>query len=448
MEVSLSPRGRTIVIWIGVIAGAVLLLEAANALRPFAWAIITAYLLHPFVSMVHRRTRLPKPLITFWLYAMIGLLLTILAINFGPVLVDQISQFNDEIPKISDDIETWINDNQQGRLDEMGIDSTYINERLDEIGTEIANTLGKAALPVLFSTFSIAVELLIYLVASFYFIVHGDRFVMAFRAVLNRKYHAEFDRLMVEINSTLGAYLRGQALLVLIMASASFAVLSVLGVKYALIIAIATGFLELIPLVGPWIAGAIAVTVSIFQDTTPFGWSHVGLAVVIGLAYFALRQAEDAFVIPTVIGRFVHLHPLLVIFCVVVGTALGGILGLILAVPIAAVLKILISYLYAKLITREHRHVEVISSREQLEYLVNQFPAMTNTSVVLLIEPNVLVWENLPLVRSISDAAYEHSVGLMAVTPDGIAGTLLHAVGIETTTVPGAAPIPAASLPV
>jgi predicted PurR-regulated permease PerM len=448
MEVSLSPRGRTIVIWIGVIAGAVLLLEAANALRPFAWAIITAYLLHPFVSMVHRRTRLPKPLITFWLYAMIGLLLTILAINFGPVLVDQISQFNDEIPKISDDIETWINDNQQGRLDEMGIDSTYINERLDEIGTEIANTLGKAALPVLFSTFSIAVELLIYLVASFYFIVHGDRFVMAFRAVLNRKYHAEFDRLMVEINSTLGAYLRGQALLVLIMASASFAVLSVLGVKYALIIAIATGFLELIPLVGPWIAGAIAVTVSIFQDTTPFGWSHVGLAVVIGLAYFALRQAEDAFVIPTVIGRFVHLHPLLVIFCVVVGTALGGILGLILAVPIAAVLKILISYLYAKLITREHRHVEVISSREQLEYLVNQFPAMTNTSVVLLIEPNVLVWENLPLVRSISDAAYEHSVGLMAVTPDGIAGTLLHAVGIETTTVPGAASIPAASLPV
>jgi len=448
MEVSLSPRGRTIVIWIGVIAGAVLLLEAANALRPFAWAIITAYLLHPFVSMVHRRTRLPKPLITFWLYAMIGLLLTILAINFGPVLVDQISQFNDEIPKISDDIETWINDNQQGRLDEMGIDSTYINERLDEIGTEIANTLGKAALPVLFSTFSIAVELLIYLVASFYFIVHGDRFVMAFRAVLNRKYHAEFDRLMVEINSTLGAYLRGQALLVLIMASASFAVLSVLGVKYALIIAIATGFLELIPLVGPWIAGAIAVTVSIFQDTTPFGWSHVGLAVVIGLAYFALRQAEDAFVIPTVIGRFVHLHPLLVIFCVVVGTALGGILGLILAVPIAAVLKILISYLYAKLVTREHRQVEVISSREQLEYLVNQFPAMTNTSVVLLIEPNVLVWENLPLVRSISDAAYEHSVGLMAVTPDGIAGTLLHAVGIETTTVPGAASIPAASLPV
>ena len=97
MEVSLSPRGRTIVIWIGVIAGAVLLLEAANALRPFAWAIITAYLLHPFVSMVHRRTRLPKPLITLWLYAMIGLMLTILVdqLRSGPGRSDQPVQRRD-----------------------------------------------------------------------------------------------------------------------------------------------------------------------------------------------------------------------------------------------------------------------------------------------------------------------------------------------------------------
>ena len=446
MEVSLSPRGRTVVIWIGIIAGAVLLLEAANALRPFAWAIITAYLLHPFVSMIHRRTRLPKPLVTLWLYAMLVLVITIVIINFGPRIVDEVGQFNDEIPKISNDIETWINENQQARMDQLGIDSAYVNERLDKIGEELTKALSDAAVPVIFSTFSIAVQIIIYLVASFYFIIHGDRFVAAFRGALNRKYHAEFDRLIAEINTTLGAYIRGQALLVLIMSIASFVVLYVLDVKYALIVAIATGFLELIPLVGPWVAGAIAVTVSLFQDGTPFGWSHLTLAMVIGLAYFALRQAEDAFVIPTVIGRFVHIHPLLVIFCVVVGTALGGILGLIVAVPIAAVLKILITYFYGKLITRQHRFVEVISARDQIEDLIEAFPARTNSSVVLLIEPNVLVWENLPLIRAISDAAYENSVGLSAVTPDGIAGSLLHAVGIETTTVPDSSPVPAPSL--
>ena len=77
MEVSLSPRSRTIVIWIGVIGAAVLLLEAAHALQPFFWAVITAYLLHPLVSLIHRKTRLPKQLITLWLYAMLGLLITL-----------------------------------------------------------------------------------------------------------------------------------------------------------------------------------------------------------------------------------------------------------------------------------------------------------------------------------------------------------------------------------
>ncbi|HQY30572.1 MAG TPA: AI-2E family transporter, partial [Thermomicrobiales bacterium] len=274
MEVSLSPRSRTIVIWIGVIAGAVILLEAAHALAPFAWAVITAYLLHPLVSLIHRKTRLPKHLITLWLYAMITLLITLLVINFGPTLIDQGREFNDEIPKMADDVEHWIEENQQARLDKLGIDDSYINERLQEAGAQLAATLSEAALPLLFGTVSIAIEFLIYLVASFYFIVYGDRFLGSFRSVLRTRYHSEFDRIIFEINRTLGAYLRGQAILVVIMTTASFTMLTILGVKYALIIAIATGFLELIPLIGPWLAAIVAVLVSVFQDSTPFGWSH------------------------------------------------------------------------------------------------------------------------------------------------------------------------------
>src|SRR5262249_49670399 len=218
-----------------------------------------------------------------------------------------------------------------------------------------------------------AIDFVIYLVASFYFIVYGDRFVQAIRGVFNRRYHNEFDRLMLDINSTLGAYIRGQALLVVIMSIASYIGLTILEVKYALAVAIATGFLELIPIVGPWTAGAIAVSVALFQETTPFGWSHPTLAIVVGLLYFTLPPLEDAFVIPLVIGRIIHLHPLLVIFVIVVGTALGGVLGLVLAVPIAAVLKIVMTYFYGKVMARETRHVEVIANREDLERIGHQF---------------------------------------------------------------------------
>lgn len=429
-----------VVIWVGAIVGGLILLEAAHALRPFAWAVITAYILHPFVNFVHRKTHLPKHLITTWVYLMLGLVITILVINFVPTVVEQFDGFKDQIPNASTDIGNWLEANQKDQLDQLGIEADFLRQRIDEATKEFTTAIGAAALPVLFGTVSIAIELIIYLVASFYFIVHGDRFILALRSLLNTRYHNEFDRLITEINSTLAAYIRGQALLVLIMTVAAFTVLTVLQVQYALLIAIATGFLELIPLVGPWGAGAIAVSIGLFQDSTPFGWSHLTLALVIALAYFALRQLEDAFVIPNVIGRIVHLHPLLVIFVIVIGTSLGGMLGLIVAVPIAAVAKIFASYFYGKLMTRSTRHIEVINDRLDLERIRSELPDRVNWTVVLMIEPGVLEWDDLPDVKRLADTADSYSVALSAVTPDGVAGTLCTAVGLETTTIPFTAP--------
>ncbi|MEA2512302.1 MAG: hypothetical protein QOJ59_1789 [Thermomicrobiales bacterium] len=441
MEVTLSPRARSVVVWIGFIAGAVLLFEAAHALKPFAWAIITAYIFHPLVSWVHRKTRLPKHLITAWLYVMLGLLITILLINFLPPLIDQLKELQDQIPNAVDDAQVWIEQHQLSRLQRLGVEADFVDQRLSELGQQIADVIGGAALPLVLGTVSVAIELLIYLVASFYFIVYGERFVQTIRGAFNRRYHREFDRLMLDINSTLGAYIRGQALLVVIMSVASYIGLAILDVKYALAVAIATGFLELIPIVGPWSAGAMAVAVALFQGTAPFGWTQATLAIVVGIMYFVLRQLEDAFVIPLVIGRIIHLHPLLVIFVVVVGTALGGILGLVLAVPIAAVIKIISTYFYGKVMAREERHVEVIGNREDLERLGHQFEEMVNRTVVLLVEPNVLRWDDLPLVRRLVEAALDHAVALSAVTPDGIAGSLFTAAGVSTATIPTTVPI-------
>jgi predicted PurR-regulated permease PerM len=441
MDVTLSPRARTVVVWIGFIAGAFILFEAAHALKPFAWAIITAYIFHPLVSFVHRKTHLPKHLITAWLYVMLGLVITIVLINFVPPLVDQLKELQNQIPNAIADVETWLDTHQLSRLDRLGIEADFVDERLNELGQQVADIIGGAALPLVLGTVSVAIELLIYLVASFYFIVYGDRFVLAIRSAFNRRYHREFDRLMLDINSTLGAYIRGQALLVVIMSTASYVGLTILHVQYALAVAIATGFLELIPIVGPWSAGAIAVSVALFQDSAPFGWTQLTLAVVVGLMYFALRQMEDAFVIPLVIGRIIHLHPLLVIFVVVIGTALGGILGLVLAVPIAAVIKIVSTYFYGKVMAREVRHVEIIGNREDLERIGHQFAEMINATVVLLIEPNVLGWDDLPLVHRVVDLAHEHAVALSAVTPDAIAGSLFTAVGVATTPIAAAMPL-------
>jgi len=397
------------------------------------------------VARIHRRTRLPKQLVAGWLYALLALIFTIVLINLTPPLVSQVDDLQQErIPDVIQEIENWL-DRRQGDSF-AGVDTAFIEERLSALGQQLGEVLSTEAVPLLLSTFSFAIELLIYLISSFYLIVYGDRFVQSIRGLLSRRYHREFDRLIAEINTTLGAYIRGQLVLVVIMSVASYVVLRVLDVDYALSLAIATGFLELIPLIGPWTAAAAAVTIALFQETTPFGWSHPTLALA--LLYFALRQMEDTFVIPVVIGRIVHLHPLLVIFALVVATSLGGILGLILAVPIAAVLKILVAFFFAKLTAREVRHVEVVASRPDLERLMRGFPDRLNETVVLLIEPGAVSWSDLALIQQIAEDAADHAIGLSTVTSDGVAGALTTAAGIPTTTVPAGLPAELDAVPV
>ncbi len=442
MDVTLSSRARAIIAWVAVAIGVFVLFEAAHALTPFAWAFITAYVLHPLVTSIQRRTRLPKQLITVWLYVLIALILIIILINLTPPVLQQLQDLQQQtIPAVITDIDNWFNQRklQDQRL--AGIDTDFIEARLNVLGKQLADVLGTEALPLLLSTFTFAIQSLIYLISSFYLLVYGDRFVLAVRDLLGRQYRREFDRVIVEINTTLGAYIRGQLILVIIMSTASYAALRVLDVDYALSVAIATGFLELIPLIGPWGAGAIAVSIALLQDTAPFGWSNPTLALAVGLTYFALRQMEDSFVIPLVIGRIVHLHPLLVIFVLVIGTTLGGVLGLILAVPVAAVLKILISFFYGKLTTRETRQIELVQGPGDLLRLVDRFEELTNATVVLLIEPDALQWSDLPLVQRTAEAALDHAVSLSAVTPDGVAGTLATAAGIGTATIPSTRPV-------
>lgn len=437
MEVTLSPRARATVVWIGVAVGLLIFFLAWNALAPFIWAVITAYLFHPIVAFIQRKTRLPKQLVALWFFLLLGLLLAIFFINVIPLLAVQIEQVQQQlIPNVINDIDSWVE--ERARYDQRfaAIDPQFIQARIDALGQQAAELIGAEAVPLLLETFSFAIHLFIYLFSSFYLVVYGPRFLQFMRDAINRRYHSEYDRLMTDVNRTLGAYLRGQAILVIIMSSASYVALRILDIDYALSVAIATGFLELIPLIGPWSAGAIAVTIALFQPTAPFDWSNTTLAVVIGFIYFALRQLEDAFVIPLVIGRFVHLNPFVVLFVLVIGTSVLGPLGLILSVPVAAVLKIVGSFFHAKIMASAVRHIEQVRSAPDLVRVASSFKDRRNAAIVLMIEPGALDWSNLEAVQRLVAEAEAHFIDLSAVTPDGVAGTLATAAGIPTATLP------------
>jgi hypothetical protein len=110
------------------------------------------------------------------------------------------------------------------------------------------------------------------------------------------------------------------------------------------------------------------------------------------------------------------------------------VLGLILAVPIAAVLKIITSFFFAKVRAREVRHIETVRDRLDLEGMVDGFPELMNATIVLLIEPEVLGWDDLALIQRVGEEAREHAIALSVVTTDGVAGALATAAGIPTST--------------
>jgi predicted PurR-regulated permease PerM len=173
-----------------------------------------------------------------------------------------------------------------------------------------------------------------------YMLIDGQnffRYVLRFVPVEHRP-HVE--HLQAEIHRVLGRYLRGQLVLIVLMSAVTFVVLEWgFRLPYALWIGILTGILEVVPLIGPVSAAAIACTV---------GFSQGGPTEAAALAatYFVLRQIEDQVVMPIIVGRAVHVHPLVTIFAVLVGEKIAGILGMILAVPIAAAVKVVLDYAY------------------------------------------------------------------------------------------------------
>ena len=433
METVLSRRAKLIVFWALVGLTLVGLAHFFKILTPFLWAAITAYVFQPLINIFVRRLHLPRPLVAGVIYLAIVATIVMGALTVFPVLRQQGTELANQLPGMVEAGFTGFEQRFPDLTEQLGIDPQALEGQVDELVNQLSSEAPRTALTVAQRLFHLVIELFVYLIATFFFFIQGDRFVGWLRNLLPGRYHLETDRVLGEVNRTLGAYLRGQALLVLIMSSVTYVALTIYDVPYAFALALATGFLELIPILGPWSAGALAVSVAALDPTPPFGWSNLTLVIAVGITYLVLRQLEDILVIPTLIGRIIHLHPLLVISMLLVGTAIGGVLGLLLAVPIAGVARILLRYIYGKLIAEPERHVRPIETHEQVAQLQADLPDLGNQQVVLLVHPGVVKWEDLPAFHRLAREAARQGTELSAVALDPIAGSLCTAVGMATT---------------
>jgi predicted PurR-regulated permease PerM len=348
--IRLSPIAKLVTVAVIVGLGILLVWAAGAIMTPFVAAAITAYLFNPLIGWLHRRTGLGRALWIIVLYVLIGVLVYNLGQWLGPLAGMQWRELRRQFPFMVRDIAEMISANQKISIGGLEIDIGPVERPLIDFVTE----LGRARLEGVPHLVLTAVETVLlfvtYLIVTFYFLLQAEQITSWLYSLVPAAYREEIRGLGRQIDATLTGYVRGTLLLIPIMAFLTYVALSVLGVRYALIIALATGMLETIPLIGPWSAAGIAVTVSLLQPVVPFGWSNGVLALVVGVTYFILRMTEDNFIIPHVMGHAVHLHPVLVLFAILAGGAIAGPAGLLLGIPIVAVMRLLLRYLYRKLI--------------------------------------------------------------------------------------------------
>jgi predicted PurR-regulated permease PerM len=327
-----------------------LLRAVGGLLNPFIWAIITAYLLNPLVSGLTNRTWVARIWWVILLYIVAGFTIYLGANWLGPRLANQYSDLIKALPEFALRAEHWIAENGVISLGGTAIDLRPDEQEVANFFAEIGRELPASVPELVFGVLERLVLLLVYLVVTFYLLLQADQITDRLYGLIPAPQRSEIRELGRSIDRVLGAYIRSQLLLIVVMAVVTYIPLSILGVQYALILAIATGFLEIIPFVGPYTAAGSAMLVSLLQTGNTFGWPGWVLALIVGVIYLILRQAEDHLIIPNLVGHIVELHPIIVIFSILAGGALAGGLGLLLAVPLAATVRIILMYLYSKLV--------------------------------------------------------------------------------------------------
>lgn len=429
-----ETRLLPVLVGLGLVALGLLVMRLAPILPPFIWAAVTAYLLFPIVIRVQRRLRVPRVAAIFLVYILLTGLVVVIGVRVVPTLYEQLQSLATSLPNLIDTARSELVSAQRVRLGGFSIDTAQLNERIDEMARELAARFGREAVPLVLHTVGVLIHVLVYLLATFYFLLQGDRMVAGLRGLAPARHAEAIQRVISQVNQTFGAYIRAQFILFVIMSVATFIGLSALGIQYALALGIATGLLELIPIIGPWTAASIAMMVALSQGTTPFGWSPVQLAVVVGLMYLTLRMIEDQFIIPQLVGRIVRLHPLLVIFGVLAGAIIGGALGLLVAVPLLAAFKIIVLAVIEAMSHPRARRVVPLREPGDLEPFLAHLDDYTREHVVLLIGPGAVGWDELPRMQYLAGEAILRDIRVQVVTPDALIASIATAAGLEVIT--------------
>jgi predicted PurR-regulated permease PerM len=347
LATGMSRRAALVVATAALVA--VVLLLAFDSVRPFVLGIVLVYLLAPLVERL-AAAGIPRSLAVLLTFvAVIAIIVALAMLALSP-LIRQIQSFVEDLPHIARDAQGALADFYVGL--NLAPDVRAYVDSVIAAGARGVGGIDAGAIvrPVVGSVFSLVGTLTAYLILPawlFFLLKDRLRLADALERALPREWRGDVFAIFAMTSRVFGNWIRGQLALGVVVGVASFVGLEILSVivdpvfgRYAILLALIAGILELVPFIGPIIAAVPALLIGITAGPQGF------FAAL--LLYLLIQQVENNVLVPKIQGTAVELHPSAVMLALVVGAAMAGILGAIVSLPITAAGRDIFRYLFRR----------------------------------------------------------------------------------------------------
>ncbi|MES2408104.1 MAG: AI-2E family transporter [Pseudomonadota bacterium] len=304
-------------------------------LTPFLLAAILAYICHPLADLLERK--MPRGVASGIVIIVLGLVFFLLALILVPMIQTETSHFIASLPKYVDWLQNsaapWLQTHLGVTLPDAAGLKVLLANHLQGAGNAAGNAAGLLKTGTL-GIVSFIANLVLVPVVFFYLLRDWGVMVNWVDGLVPRRWHAEVEKLATEIDAVLSEFLRGQLSVMLIMAIFYTTGLWVVGLNYALPIGILAGLLVFVPYMGAISGMALATLAGLVQFSSLSGMVPVWVVFGIG------QLLEGYVVVPRLVGERIGLHPVMVIFALLAFGEVFGFFGVLLALPISAMLLV------------------------------------------------------------------------------------------------------------
>jgi predicted PurR-regulated permease PerM len=336
------PMRQQATYWgLAALAFLVILWLLGPILLPFLVGGAIAYLLDPVADRLER-LGFPRVAATATITLFAVLMLVLLIAFVIPLLVQQTTALIREAPVYVEALRDWLFARFPGLVAEGGIVRTGLAD-LGELIRERGAELAQQVLAGVFGVVNALVFIVVVPVVAFYLLLDWDRMVARVDELLPRDHVGTIRRIASEIDDTLASFVRGQGTVCLILGTFYSVALMAVGLQFGLVVGAVAGLITFIPYVGAIVGGTLAIGLALFQF-----WGEWGMIALVGGIFVAGQFVEGNILTPKLVGDSVGLHPVWLLFALATFGSVYGFVGMLVAVPVAAMLGVLARFLVAE----------------------------------------------------------------------------------------------------